>query len=121
MPAIEIRGLNDYAVLWAASTVDQYGRFKVSSPVEIQVRWEDATQESGGAEDTVEAWPVTVYLNQAVTVGSIMWHGRMRDLPDVPTDLHKVSGINTVSDIKGRKYQRTATLTRYTDTLPTVE
>ncbi len=120
MPAPEVLNLTDYAVLWAASTIGDYGMDKVSSPVEIRVRWEDSAEISGNAQDTVQATPAVIYVDREVTVGSVMWHGEMRNLPDSPTGLWLVTGYNATPDLKGRNTQRTVTLARYNDTLPDV-
>ena len=120
MPAPEVLNLTDHAVLWAASDVDYYGMGKVSSPSEIRVRWEGSAEISGDPQDTVQATPVAVYVDRAVTVGSILWHGRLQDLPAVPTGLFLVTGYSTMPDLKGRNLQRTVTLARYNDTLPEV-
>ena len=120
MPAPEVLNLTDHAVLWAASDVDYYGMDKVSSPVEIRVRWEGSASVSGDPQDTVQATPTTVYVDRAVTVGSLMWHGELRDLPDPPTGLFLVVGYDVTPDLKGRNMQRTVTLARYSDLLPEV-
>lgn len=120
MPAPEVRGLNDYAVLWAVASTDGYGRFTVSAAAEIKVRWEDSKQESTDPQNTVEASPAKVFTDQAIVIGSILWHGRLRDLPTVPTGLYKVTSYNGTPDIKNRITQHSVTLTRYGDALPTV-
>jgi hypothetical protein len=120
MPALEITGLNDYAVLWAASSTDQYGRFKVSEPVEIRVRWDGSQVESTDPNNTVQAQPAEVLVDRVITVDSILWHGKLRDLPAVPTNLAKVIGYEAVPDIRNKFIQRTVTLMRYNDSLPTV-
>jgi hypothetical protein len=120
MPAPEVRCLNDYAVLWAASTVGGYGRSGVSAPVEMRVRWEDSRQQSTDPQNVVEARPATVYVDRDVDVNSILWHGRLQDLPATLTELYKVTGSDFTPDIKNRVTQRTITLTRHSDTLPMI-
>lgn len=120
MPAPEVQDLNDYAVLWAASSKDNYGRFKVSPPVEIRVRWEDSLHESTDPQNTVEARPAEVFVDRAISIGSVLWHGRQKDLPSTPTSLYKVAGYDGTPDIKNRFTQRTVSLVRYGDTLPEV-
>jgi hypothetical protein len=120
MPAPEVRNLTGYAVLWARSAIGGYGQFKVSSPIEIRVRWEDVRQESNDPQNTVESSPVTAFVAQVIEVGSLMWYGRLADLPDSPTDLYKVTAYNGTPDIKGRVSSHVVTLTRYGDSLPEV-
>lgn len=120
MPAPEVRDLNDYAVLWSVASLDGYGRYKVSAPVEIRVRWEDSKQESTDPQNTVESRPAEVFVDRVISIGSILWHGRLRDLPAAPTGLGKVSSYDSTPDIKNRFMHRTVTLTRYGDALPEV-
>ena len=120
MPSLEVTGLNDYAVLWAASATDQYGRFKVASSVEIRVRWDGSQVESTDPQNTVQAHSSEVLVDRVIAIDSIMWHGRLRDLPDSPTGLFKVVGYEAVPDIRNKFTQRTVTLMRYNDALPTV-
>lgn len=120
MPPIETRDLNDYAVLWSAASLDNYGHPKISAPVEIPVRWEDSQTESTGPQDTVQSQPAEVFVDQAIAVGSLMWHGGLADVPVSPTNLCRVTGYNAVSDIKNRFIQQTVTLTRYKNVLPEI-
>jgi hypothetical protein len=121
MPAPEVRALNDYAVLWAAGVTDGYGRSKVLAPIEIKVRWEGSIAESTSSQDTVQSQPAEVFVDREVTIGSILWHGRLANLPESPTGLKEVTGYEVTPDIKNRFMQRTVTLTRYSDSLPTVD
>ena len=72
MPTLEITGLNDYAVLWAASSTDGYGRCKVSDPVEIKVRWDGSQVESTDSQNTILATPSEVLVDRVITVGSLL-------------------------------------------------
>jgi hypothetical protein len=120
VPAPEVRSLNDDAVLWAISSTDGYGRFKVSSPIEIRVRWEDSRQESADPQNMVEARPAQAFVDRVIDIGSVLWHGRLKDLPAVPTELYKVSGYNETPDIKNRFVQRAVTLVRRGDAPPEI-
>lgn len=120
MPAPELCNLTDYAVLWETSTSDGYGRSKVSAAVEIRVRWEDSRSESGDPQNTVQSNPVTVFVDRAIAMDSILWHGKLVDVPTVPTGLCKVVGVGYTPDIKGRVTQRTVTLMRHGDVLPEI-
>jgi len=118
VPAPEVRNLNDYAVLWETSSTDGYGRFKLSAPVEIRVRWEGTTSESTDPQNTVQAVPTEVFVDREIPIDSILWHGRLRDIPTAPTNLMKVTGSDATPDIKNRFTQRTVELTRYGNLLP---
>lgn len=120
MPPPERHSLTDYAVLWTAATLDNHGEYKVHTPVEIRVRWEDSSQESPSPESSVQSISATVHLAITVAVGSIMWRGRLREVSDMMTDLYEVVGHSATPDIKGRIVQHVVTLSRHSDSLPEV-
>ena len=120
MPRIEIRNLAQYAVLWIIYTKGNYGEYTVSSPIEISVRWEEMRSITGDPQNTVESNVPEVFIDREILIGSILWKGRLTDLPDTPTKLYKVTEYDCTPDIKGRVYQRSVTLTRYREALPTV-
>lgn len=120
MPPIETQHLRDYAVLWMAEDYNEYGRYNVASPIEIRVRWEGGKQQSDNPTDEVDSWPTTIYVDREIEIGSVLWHGKLRNLPSPPTNLFKVNGRNTIPDLRNRHYQRTVSLVRHGNTLPTV-
>jgi hypothetical protein len=120
MPAIEVQNLNQKAVLWAASSYDNFGCYQVTSPVEIDCRWEESRKQSASPENTVIAIVATAFVDREIAAGSILWKGSLSDLPTSPTGLKEVVDYEEVPDLKGRNVQRTVTLARYNEQLPTV-
>ena len=121
MPAMETAFRTQYVVLWTGGSLDNYGQYQVASPVEIKVRWEDTQEE---IEDPAGGTIITssrVVIDRVITVGSIMWKGKLDDLPSSPTNLKRVVSYIEVPDIKGRSSRRVVLLTAYSDTLPPVE
>lgn len=107
------------AVLWAVSTTPTgFGRYKLSAAVELDVRWSERKHETTNVQGTTIIADVAVVVNQAVTVGSVMWKGLKKDLPTSPTNLYEVVAYNEVPDIKGRGFRRTVSLQRWGDELP---
>lgn len=119
MPSIEKRNLKDYAVLWIASIKDNYGEFKVSTPIEIRVRWESLITASSDPQNTVETNTTDVLVDREIAIGSILWHGKLTNLPDTLTDLYKVSESDITPDLKNRFYQRSVRITKHSNELPT--
>lgn len=107
-------------MLWAAAATDGYGRSKVLAPVEIRVRWDGSFVESTDPQNTVQAQSAEVFVDRDITMGSLLWHGRLSSLPENPTGIKEVTGYEATPDIKNRFVQRTVTLTRYNDALPEV-
>jgi len=122
MPSPEISNLTDYAVLWEAAALDDYGEPTVYYPIEIRVRWEESYTESADSQNTTQSISTTIFVDRELAIGSILWHGRLLELPSPVTGLilSSVTSYNTVPDIKGRVLQRTATLTRLSESLPLV-
>jgi len=128
MPPIEVQNLKQRAVLWMSSGVDNYGKFTVTTPVEIDCRWEEKRHQSMAPDNTVIAADSTVYVDRVVRQGSIMWKGTLKEWTKLlttpaatnPRWLKEVSSYNEIPDIKGRKVQRTVTLTHYNEQLPTI-
>jgi len=121
MPSIETTNLNQYAVLWEAGSLDDYGELKVSSPVEIPCRWEYKQEEVSDPLSGTTVSEATVYVNQSIGIGSILWEGALADLPVTPTNLKRVAAVGRIPDVKGKKTRRFVRLVTYSNTLPTVE
>ena len=119
MPSPEVANLKQKAVLWAASGRDNYGGRTMAAAVEIKVRWESTKTQGGGPKGKVAAKSVTVHTDQSVAVGSEMWLGELADLVGTasPGDIHVVTAITSVPDIKGRKTKYTLTLDRRNEKL----
>ena len=125
MPPIEIQNLNQKAVLWMSSGVDNYGKFVVTNPVEIACRWEEKRHQSMASDNTVIAADSTVYVDRLIKQGSILWKGTLKEWVNLltttaPRWLKEVTAYNEIPDIKGRKVQRTVTLAHYNEQLPTI-
>lgn len=110
------------AVLWAFAGYSANGEPKVSSPVDIVVRWEQGFSTSIGADGTPITFDGTVFVDQDVNVHGILLLGTtVANLPSPVTgDLMEVIRRDKIPDIKGRANQRTLDLKRWRKTLPRV-
>jgi len=119
MPSPEVVNLKQKAVLWAASGRDDYGGRTLAEPVELRVRWESTKTEGGDPKSEAAAKSVTCHTDQSVAVGSEMWLGELDDLVGTasPGDIHVVTAITSVPDIKGRVTKYTLTLDRKSEKL----
>lgn len=110
------------AVLWSvSSTPTDYGRYKLNAAVQLDVRWEERKHETTNPQGTTILADAMLSVGQAVTVGSIMWKGRKSELPDPVTgvtDLYEVVSYNEIPDLKGRGYERTVSLQKWSNELP---
>ena len=99
MPAIEESDLSSYAVLWPCVGFDGYKNSILSfPPVEIPCRWKTGSRTTNpqvGTED------VLMIVSQDVAKGSVIWIGKLEDLPDPSLDpAFNQTEIYTVVDKK---------------------
>ena len=122
MPDMEISGLHDTAVLWPASTYDNYGELTIGSPVEIPCRWVESKRETRDAQGNIVVIDATVIVKQDIAIGSQMflgtlnaWYGTGTGSGLEPNNLMVVHSFSKTEDIKGRAIRRSVNLMRYRD------
>lgn len=121
MPFIENSGLGQKAVLWeATSRADAQGKPKVSSPVEISVRWKAGRRQMADPNGNTISYDASVVVDQTIPVGSIMWLGEQTDLPSPLRDLFQVIASNDSPNLKSTRSRKLVKLQRYGNALPTV-
>lgn len=108
------------AVYWAPSTPNMYGEPTVSTPVELDVRWEKGVAQEIMPQTNPKAVDATLWIKQEVETGGMIWIGALMDLPSPATNVLEIVEVETVPDIKGRAYERRALLRKYANSLPTV-
>lgn len=118
MPALETVDLHQKAVLWAKNGTNRYGEVKVDAATEIDVRWETTERQVIGPNGSPISLDSVAYVDQDITVGSIMWLGELTDVPTPPTNLREVVDFKSVPDIRNKKTRRRVFLTKYSSTLP---
>lgn len=123
MPELEVDDLGDFAVLLAAGGYNRYGRIGVTDvPVEIPCRWVENVQSAGGSAVDTAAVIAQVYVDRAIDLSSILWHGRLADFPqdweDSANGLVEVSNFHDAPDVELRSPRRWVDVTRFRDELP---
>jgi hypothetical protein len=121
MTVLEDDCLFQKAVLWMASATETNtsGERKVnSSKVEISVRWENSQQETTDGRGNTVSTIAKIWVDRDIEEGSILWLGKLRELPSTLSNLKKVVNFTKTPDIKGREFERTCTLAHHGDTLP---
>lgn len=113
MPGPEVRSLQQRAVWWAYDRADRYGDPIFVPGEEIAVRWEDTKSQAIDSQGNKINVDSTVYLKQTVAVNDLLWLGKLKDLPNQPTNVREVVSIESVPDIKGRITQYTAMCRNY--------
>ena len=105
MPSLQSASRNQAAVLWPATSVDNFGNPVLGAAVQIRVRWETGERSTKEQTGTVDA---VVYVGQVITKGSVLWLGKLADVPtpNVATEfgtvsLYSVISYNEVPAVKG--------------------
>lgn len=117
---IRTRNLRQYAVLWEASGLNEYGESKIKKPVEIKCRWEEGKKQSLDAQGNVIEYDGRIYLPCEVPEGSVLWKGRLMDKPNdsVITNLREVVSTGDIPNIKATERQVFANVKNYKNKLP---
>lgn len=118
--SVEIFDCVDYAVLWEATGIDAYGVVKVASPVQIRCRWNDSPRDSNESQSHKVGITVKISALQSIPMQSVLWHGKLVDLPVIPTDLCQVKSIDGGLDVHGIAERFEYGLTKYMDDIPTL-
>lgn len=113
MPALVIKDLNDWAVLWLFTGYDGYGQAMIGAPLQIPVRWLTRHSEALDAKGNTITLDATIYVAQDIAIGSHLWHGLLADwygtgsgtaTPDEM--LCEVKTFSKTPDVKGRTLRR---------------
>jgi hypothetical protein len=122
MPPIETSYLKQKAVLWAviAAGFDTDGRQTVSAAVEINVRWERTGRQILGPQGGTITEDSLVVVDRDIDEYSIMWLGKKVDLPSTLSNLREVIIFRSTPDLRGRRFRRTVSLIKHSNTLPTI-
>jgi hypothetical protein len=117
---LETTGLTQKAVLWEFSGgVDDYGKACVDGPKEIDVRWEHTRKKSASSETDAEQVVARIIVDRLIAPNSLLWRGKIVDLPPDPKDLVKVVEYREIPDVKGRNLRRSVFVSKYSNNIPT--
>lgn len=122
MPRLETSDLLAMAVLWEKTGITDLGQSSISGTArQVKARWIHNESLNDDPQDNVESKIPTVVVGVDIPIGSILWEGRLRDLPDdkIPTnDVYEVISIRRNRDVKERNVRRELGLKRYKGELP---
>lgn len=121
MPGPEQTELNQDVILWRYASKDDYNRPVLKPLEEIEVRFKLGQIQSTDAKGSVISYDGSAVTEETYPIDSILWIGKLSDMPAAPTPLYQVKSYRETPDLKGRETKFTAMLMRYTDTLPTIE
>lgn len=117
MPSITTSHRHQKAVLYIANGTDRNGEVKVDPPIEIDVRWQTVRKEiTDTLGNTIELDSQAV-VSQLIPIDSLMWLGKLLELPSPVTNLRQVKVYTEVSDMRNRGIRRVVGLAKYSDTV----
>lgn len=129
MPPLETIGRHQKAVVWPITGTDRYGEPKKGEPVNLDVTWEQGTQDVLKPNGQVVTLDGIVVVDRDIPIGSIMWLAPLKTSPaleqwygvgsaGVDSGLLVVETVAVVEDLKGRHARRELGLAKFKDTLP---
>lgn len=72
------------AVWWQRKAPDRYGKYSFGSPVEIDCRWDDTTEDFVNMQGETEGSRAVVYVDRVLSIGDRLKRGEMES--DTPVD-----------------------------------
>ena len=109
--------LNQKAVLWLKTGVNQFNQDTYGEPEEIPCRWEDRDDQVKLDSGELINATARIMVAQVIPLESILWLGKLVDLPDYPSDLHEVVLTRNTPSLDGMNYQRTIVTQRFAGTI----
>lgn len=120
------KGLKEFLVVWDASGVDSHGRVTVSDPRQERCRFEESIYDQSGQQDEALGADGIIYLYNPLKKGTIVWLGKMQNLPtgtsfrEEDLRLMQVVDSRRIPDTRSRHVEHSATVVYYKDRLPTI-
>jgi len=109
--------LKQKAVYWELSTLefDDYGQPILSSPVEIDCRWEDIGEEFLDKKGTLQLSRARVYVDRDVEIGGVLMLGELgsgvdEDNPKENDNAWEIRRFEKLPTLKATKFLRTVYL-----------
>jgi hypothetical protein len=130
VPPFESMGRTQWLVYWPFVRYAGDGEPVVAEPCCVKGRWVERRRVSNLADGSVVVYDAQAAVGVEVPTGSIVWPGRMGDLPagtgtfdELTGQLFKVEGYSEAGDLKGRSrhVRRELMLSRFRGALPAVE
>lgn len=119
---LETDDLVAWAVVWPVNPdarADEYGKQRIGAPTEVAANWTGKVRrKSLGPQSDAESGSATVYVACKVAVGSIMWEGKLKDLPPKGRELFEVSDYSYMDDVKHRERRHWVTVAKFKGELP---
>lgn len=126
MPALEVADLVERCTVWRYYGTTGKGEVTVLQPIERRCKFVRTFNRVGADNSSVVGIDAQVAMDCEVGIGSIVWPGRMSQIPgtaddlapDDGSELYQVITVKTAKDVKGRTCRWEYGLKRYHKTLP---
>lgn len=123
MPDPETSDLLQKATYWSATgNIDKNGKPTVTATeIQINVRWLLTKDEIIDSFGTVVGFDELAIVDRVIPIHSILWLGKLEDLPSPLVDLREVIDFKEIPDALNRVFKRTVKMIRFGNRLPTTE
>lgn len=106
-------------VLWrAASRLRADGLPSLGSAEALKGRWDVARGRRGGGNKDTPKVVARLFVDEAVAKESLIWKGKLEDLPDSPTELFQVAEYVEIEGLLSGEYTRYLELIFFGNSLP---
>lgn len=124
MPPIELTDRNMYGTLWTVSSIDDYGRVVLNSPVDFVpsqgtgcrfINTENVSLDPMGRVVQIDA---TLITDRDIPEQSIFFPGTQAEFVDGQSQLYEIITVDNTPDLKNRFIRYECKLRKYGKTLP---
>ena len=108
--------LNQTALYWGSPSASGWGGYDWNDAVEIDCRWEQASEKFINQTGEEVQSQAVVYLDQDVDVGGYLMLGDLDDIssseatPDDVDGAYAIQGFSKIPNVKGTEFERKAWL-----------
>jgi len=107
----------NYAVYYEATGTSSFGEATFAAGREIRVRVEEKTEDTLGDNDELIRTNHTMYVQEDLVKNSVIWIGKLTDVPDPINDLLVIRVYEKIPNYNGKKFERVVKLKRFRDKL----
>jgi hypothetical protein len=108
---VAVRTMKTTAVYWAQDSLDAFGKPTWDTPVQIDCRWTDATEEFIDPNGETQLSHAKLIVDRDLEVKGVMWQGLLVDVVDSSTPKNnpgawEILQFKKTANFKGNKYLR---------------
>jgi len=107
----------DFLVYWHKTGLGRNGLGIFRGPVEYPCRWQDGAVNALKAQEEHIVAATTAFVGVDLVLGSLVWHGRLADLPTLPRPLYEITSLGKIPTLRYKGYLRPLGLSFYRENI----